>query len=115
MELPPPNIYSPKFDRVKQAAPATSLGYGSRSSMNKTFTAPGPGNYMVKSYIGEGPKFGMRVKLNDSLQEKLAKELPSPVAYDPNFEVVKKRLGVFSVGKSQRKDLAKKEAIPGPG
>jgi len=67
MELPPPNIYTPKFDRVRQAAPATSLGYGTRSSMNKTFTAPGPGNYLIKSSIGEGPKFGMRIKLSDSL------------------------------------------------
>ncbi len=68
--------------------------------MNKTFNAPGPGNYLLKSTIGEGPKFGMRIKLNDSITEKRVKDLPSPGAYDPHFEVTKKKLGVFSVGKA---------------
>ena len=45
--LPPPNIYDPQFERLKQASPATSFGYGDRSKLNKTFTAPGPGNYMI--------------------------------------------------------------------
>jgi hypothetical protein len=42
-ELPPPNIYNPDFQKVKQKSPATGLGYGDRSTFSKTFQSPGPG------------------------------------------------------------------------
>lgn len=44
-QLPPPNIYEPKFDRTRRNAPAAGFGYGDREFLNKTFNSPGPGNY----------------------------------------------------------------------
>jgi hypothetical protein len=62
-ELPPPNIYDPDFKKVSQKAPATGFGYGERSSMSKSFIAPGPGTYKAPSAIGEGPRYHLGVKL----------------------------------------------------
>lgn len=57
-ELPPPNIYNPKYDNVKNKSPSTGLGFGERSIMSKTFTnTPGPGSYKPPSMIGEGPRY----------------------------------------------------------
>lgn len=44
-ELPPPNIYNPAFEKVKNRSPATGLGYGERAAMARTFAVPGPGTY----------------------------------------------------------------------
>ena len=44
-DLPPPNIYDPDYKKVTKKAAATGFGYGERSSMSKTFVAPGPGTY----------------------------------------------------------------------
>lgn len=101
-ELPPPNVYNPKYDHTKRNSPATSLGYGSRTFLNRTFEVPGPGNYSTPSKVGEGPKYIMGIRLNDSIQEKRAKQLPSPDNYNPNFEVVRQKTGNYSVGRAAR-------------
>lgn len=116
-ELPPPNIYNPKIDGVKSKSPATGLGYGERSAMSKTFNSPGPGAYKSPSAIGEGPTYVLGARLNDPYTEKKAKEMPSPNAYNPKFDVLAKTQSVFSIGKSKREDIAgpNKLRVPGPG
>ena len=39
---------------------------------------PGPGNYKIGSKVGEGPKFYMGLKLEDSSLVKKAREIPAP-------------------------------------
>lgn len=57
----------------------------------------------------------MGLKLHDNISVKRAQELPSPDNYNPNFSVTREKQSVFSVGKSKRISLARKEDIPGPG
>ena len=89
-ELPPPNIYDPDFKKVSQKAPATGFGYGERSSLSKTFIAPGPGAYKSPTAIGEGPRYHLGVKLFDSYEAKRMKDLPAPNIYNPKFDVMAK-------------------------
>jgi hypothetical protein len=89
-DLPPPNNYDPHFERTKRNAPATGFGYGERSFLNKTFNAPGPGNYQTPTKVGEGPKYLMGIKLNDSILEKRAKLIPSPDNYNPKYNFIQR-------------------------
>lgn len=116
-ELPPPNIYNPNIDKIKNKSPATGLGYGERAAMSRTFMSPGPGAYKAASSIGEGPTYVLGARLNDSFESKKAKELPSPVHYNPKFEVLSKTQSVFSIGRSIREDPSgnRKFHVPGPG
>ena len=62
-ELPPPTSYDPKLETIKRTSPAAGFGYGGRSFMNKTFTAPGPGAYKTPTNMGEGPTYQIGLKL----------------------------------------------------
>ena len=99
-ELPPPNNYNPTVNFVKKASPAAGFGYGERSSMNRTFTAPGPGTYKSSTRMGEGPKYQIGIKLEDHSILKKAILVPSPVAYNPSVDLSKEKMSVFSIGKS---------------
>lgn len=114
-EIPPPNVYNPSISFVKKNSPATGFGYGDRSYLNRTFTAPGPGSYQAPTKIGEGPKFHMGVKLEDQSIAKKAALIPSPVAYNPKVEYAKEKMAVFSIGKSLRPSVARSSKVPGPG
>lgn len=116
-ELPPPNIYNPDFEKIRSKAPATGLGYGERSAMSKTFVSPGPGTYKSPSAIGEGPTYVLGARLVDSYEYKKAKELPSPVQYNPKFEALSKTQSVFSIGRAKREQITgpRKLNVPGPG
>lgn len=116
-ELPPPNIYNPDFQKTRSKAPATGFGYGERSSLSKTFLAPGPGQYRTPSKIGEGPRYHLGAKLFDSFEAKKMKELPAPNIYTPKFEVLAKTQSVFSIGKAKRDEYQSpsKVNVPGPG
>lgn len=89
-ELPPPNIYNPNYDKVKNKSPSTGLGYGERSVMSKTFMSPGPGQYKTPSVIGEGPTYILGAKISDIYIAKKDKEVPSPNLYNPKFDVLSK-------------------------
>jgi len=67
-ELPPPDSYNPDYLKTRQKAPATGFGYGERSSMSKTFSIPGPGQYKSPSKIGEGPRYHLGIKLQDTFE-----------------------------------------------
>lgn len=116
-ELPPCNTYTPNYNGVKQKSPATGLGYGERPAINRTLMSPGPGAYKSPSAMGEGPTYILGARLNDPYTEKKAKEMPSPNAYNPHFEVLAKTQSVFSIGKSLREDIAgpNRMRVPGPG
>jgi len=77
-ELPPPNIYNPNYDKVKQKAPATGLGYGERAALSRTFISPGPGAYKAPTAIGEGPTYVLGARLVDTYETKKMLEQPSP-------------------------------------
>lgn len=116
-ELPPPNIYNPNFEKTRMKAPATGLGYGERSVMNKTLNSPGPGTYQHPTSIGEGPTYILGARLFDSYETKKNKEQPSPFQYSPNFDVLSKTQSVFSIGKALRDDVTgpRRLNVPGPG
>eukprot|EP00347_Sterkiella_histriomuscorum_P007720 403347820 len=114
-ELPPPNGYHPKYENTRRNSPSTGFGYGNRSFLNRTFEMPGPGNYQTPTKVGEGPKYIMGAKLNNSILEKNAKEQPSPDNYNPKFEVVRKQTGVYSVSRAKRESMERKNNVPGPG
>jgi hypothetical protein len=116
-ELPSPNLYNPDFQKLKQKAPATGLGYGERSQMSKTFNIPGPGAYKSPTAIGEGPRYGLGARIADTFEHKKAKELPSPFHYNPKFEALAKTQSVFSIGKSKRVEISgnRRLNVPGPG
>lgn len=42
----------------------------------------------------------MGLKLDDSIITKQAKEYPSPDFYSPKFDFIKKKDGVFSIGRA---------------
>ena len=116
-ELPPPNIYSPDYKKVVQKAPATGFGYGDRSSMSKSYIAPGPGAYKSPTAIGEGPRYHLGKKLFDTYEQKRMKDLPAPNVYNPKFDVMAKTTSVFSIGKAKRDEISSpsKVNVPGPG
>jgi hypothetical protein len=87
-EGPSPNIYNPDFTKISSKAPSTGLGYGERSPMAKTFTAPGPGTYKSPTSIGDGPTYILGARLGESFEAKRVKDLPSPSHYNPNFKVM---------------------------
>ena len=65
--------------------------------------------------MGEGPKYFMGVRLNDTITEKRMKEQPSPDNYNPRFDFVQRKLGNYSVGKAKRISMESKNKVPGPG
>ena len=78
---------------------------------------PGPGNYDIKSKIGEGPAFKIR-ESNNSASAHESKIIPStahhpdPGSYDPNFSV-KFTNFAYSIGQ-KTKDINYNN-VPGPG
>ena len=61
---------------------------------------PGPGNYESPKKVGEGPKYGMGLKLQDVTHLKRALLVPSPDNYNPKIDFTVKREGNYSVGKA---------------
>lgn len=75
---------------------------------------PGPGQYAIKNYIGQGPKIVMASRPKE---DKLGNvHLPGPGAYQPNLSAIieKPFASGLGYGKRNNQDLAKL-ANPGPG
>lgn len=57
------------------------FGQGSRENLNKSAIVPGPGSYLSPQKIGEAPKYGMGLKLEDVSAAKRAQGIPGPGQY----------------------------------
>jgi len=53
--------------------------------------------------------------LRDPLSTAKVNNVPSPDNYNPNYETIFKKTGVFSVGRSKRLSPERKNFAPGPG
>jgi hypothetical protein len=75
---------------------------------------PGPGAYAAKSFIGEGPKIGM--KSRNSLKNNASSLSPGPGSYEPNVSVVIEKAPSVGLGQGKRSGaLGNTSTIPGPG
>ena len=77
---------------------------------------PGPGSYISKSFIGEGPKIGMKARNYEKNNHTSVS--PGPGSYQPNISVVIKKPPMVGLGHGKRGDIANddnKSFVPGPG
>ncbi len=107
-KLPPgPGQYNLEKDNDK---PKYSFGKDDRSQ-STVDEVPGPGQYPIKSTVGEGPKITIADKLNYDPNSKEQKQMPGPGEYiiksGPNGPF-------YSIGTSQRQEMVKKKDSPGP-
>lgn len=81
--MPGPGAYTSSPNKYKNS-PQWGLGTAERSEMGNKFTKsfPGPNVYDIKTKVGEGPKFVMGVKTEDT-SGKANKIVPGPGAYSP--------------------------------
>lgn len=77
---------------------------------------PGPGSYASKSFLGEGPKIGIKQRGNNQVTESLT--VPGPGAYEPKLEPIIRKFPQIGIGHGKR-DGAISSTIgpsaPGPG
>jgi hypothetical protein len=89
------------------------MGKGPRAGISTINNTPGPGSYLQKGKIGEGPKFGMRPKTAVVMKQ----FVPGPGQYSPSRDAVQiKTPGVVMGGGSRKADLGgAAKGVPGPG
>jgi len=93
------------------------MGIGKRNESSESSelrNRPGPGAYAAKSFIGEGPKIGM--KFRTLLKDNTGSLSPGPGAYEPNISVVIEKAPSVGLGQGKRSGVVKDgSTIPGPG
>jgi len=76
---------------------------------------PGPGQYLTKSFVGEGPKIGIKAR---GPEKELSKSIaPGPGAYQPKLDAIIQKPPAVGLGKGSRDGAfnSKAAAVPGPG
>lgn len=76
---------------------------------------PGPGNYAMKTTVGEGPKTVLGLRLGE---KKPTTKVPGPGAYSPNAKTVIEKMPATGMGYGTRGGAMAAEAkkkVPGPG
>lgn len=95
------------------------MGIGKRNELSGSpdiRSRPGPGTYTTKSFIGEGPKIGM--KSRDSLKDNSRTLSPGPGAYEPKMTSVLGKAPSVGLGHGKRSgalELKSGSTVPGPG
>ena len=82
------------------------FGSEARAEAPDKIKAPGPGQYMAKTFTGhEGSRFsmGQTLQYEPNVKEKLTK--PGPGAYSPDSTVTRQKESAWKIGKSSRQDL----------
>lgn len=75
---------------------------------------PGPGSYLTKSFIGEGPKIAIKNRTYNLVSESLT--APGPGAYQPNLDSVIYKFPAIGIGHSRRDEIIGSNlTVPGPG
>ena len=77
---------------------------------------PGPGSYVSKTFIGEGPKIGIKPR-NDPKPSENSKS-PGPGAYQPNISAVIEKSPSIGLGHGKRGGAlgnSNSSSYPGPG
>lgn len=95
---------------VKNQQHGYSIGKSERGSVNLFKNNPGPGQYNLRNFKNETPKYsisGSRVQQNRA-------QSPGPGTYNPDKNAVKKRPQSAKIGNSKRCQI-QKSLNPGPG
>ena len=107
-ENPGPGSYNLEKENDK---PKYGFGSSVRDPIGPNDGTPGPGQYPYKSSVGEGAKITIGEKLPYDPTTKELEQIPGPGNYKlkdgPNGPL-------YSIGTSQRQELAKKTDGPGP-
>ena len=111
-----PAAYNPSHGLTMPAGSKWGFGSDVRKGIGKSSISPGAGTYQIPSKIQEGPKFIMGSKLENE-KNLPSRNNPGPGQYDlqnkdnANMHSPKK----FSMGSSQRAQMARNSIAPGPG
>eukprot|EP00826_Nyctotherus_ovalis_P064347 TRINITY_DN9436_c0_g4_i1.p2 TRINITY_DN9436_c0_g4~~TRINITY_DN9436_c0_g4_i1.p2 ORF type:complete len:150 (-),score=33.08 TRINITY_DN9436_c0_g4_i1:133-582(-) len=95
------------------------MGTAQREKLNDSLGLkdnPGPGSYISKSFVGEGPKIGIKQRVHDQANDSLS--VPGPGAYQPNLEAVIRKFPEIGIGHGRRNgDIGSGtgSSVPGPG
>ena len=88
------------------------MGTSQRGPLSQLANTPGPGSYLQKGKIGEGPRYGLRPKTAVIMRQ----DVPGPGQYDPSKRPVQARPPSAVMGHGSRAgDLAGGKGVPGPG
>jgi hypothetical protein len=89
------------------------MGKSQRGELSAGDSNPGPGSYMYKPNIGEGPKISMRPKTAAESKELV----PGPGQYNPSKEPVQMKSPGTKMGRGSREGLVggTSNEFPGPG
>ncbi len=91
------------------------IGKSLRQPLSEITKTPGPGSYVHKPTLGEGPKYGMRSKTPADLRHNGPCPGPGPGQYSPGNET-ERQAPRPSIGKGPRTDRGGEERlVPGPG
>lgn len=108
---PGPGQHNPDFKKVKNDAPRYGFGSESRNSSKLKNYVPGPGNYELRTLIGDGPKQTMHATIDYTPAKKENAFKPGPGQYNDNFTSVKKREAAYKIGTATRGDLETKKRL----
>jgi len=108
---PGPGNYDP---RLSTSGKNVKIGTSVRSSLNGNNKNPGPGSYSYGSKVGEGPKFSMNPRRDESKTQN-SRYIPGPGAYSPNIGLVKNQSPTVGMGTSSRGGFYSTKSNPGPG
>ncbi len=78
--------------------------------------SPGPGTYAQRSFVGEGPKIGIKARGKETTE--LNKSMgPGPGTYQPNMFSVMEKPPAIGLGHGSRSGALNRSAVtvPGPG
>lgn len=90
------------------------IGTSKRASLPVNGYTPGPGSYDCPLRVGEGPKYVMNPRRDDS-NLLSPKYIPGPGAYNPSVDLIKGNNSGAKIGTSNRTELYDSKANPGPG
>lgn len=94
------------------------MGSEPRDKVNQSLEVmktPGPGTYTAKTFVGEGPKIGIKARNSTAVNLSNA---PGPGAYQPNLASVVQKAPSVGLGQERRDNLVSKSGnakVPGPG
>jgi len=90
------------------------IGTSTRKAIYEERNTPGPGAYTHGSKVGEGPKFIMNPRRDDSSLI-VNKFVPGPGAYNVKVDATKLSNSAVGIGTSNRVEINPTKANPGPG
>jgi len=94
------------------------MGSERRDKVNQSLEimkTPGPGTYVSKTFVGEGPKIGIKTRNSASTS---FSNVPGPGAYKPNISSVVRKSPSAGLGHKRRDNLISRSdnaKVPGPG